>query len=119
MPQVIEHGDLTLIYSDIATVSTTISLRNLSVDKPHCFLGVQFFADAEGTTPATPGAGTVTVLTQTINADPLFEAPIDNVIDATDPITVDWAGNSLGVQATPAGITVATHYRIVVSCNKT
>ena len=119
MPTVQESGqDFTLITSDVTPVATPITLAQIAADKPHCFASVKFFADAGGTTPATPGAGTVDIEVQTVNnAD--FEDPPGNVIDATAIETVDWGANTKCVRATPAGITVATHYQLVVSCNKT
>lgn len=105
--------------SPVVTVSTEIILSSLDSVKPHCFLGVKFFSDAGGTTPAVPGAGTVTITIQTINSEPLFELPPDNLIDLTNQTTISWASNTKAVKAVPSGVTVATHYKVVVTCNET
>ncbi|MEE8113954.1 MAG: hypothetical protein V3T23_06330 [Nitrososphaerales archaeon] len=119
MPTTTEHGSYTQVTSDIVTVATTITLDGIDVIKPHCFAGVQFFTDGTGGTPATPGAGTVTITVKTINSTPIFEAVPSNVIDATDIGTVSFASNTTSVRALPAGVTTATHYRMVVTCNLT
>lgn len=108
-----------VIESDVTPVASPIVLTGVDTVRPHCFAGVQFFADAQGTIPAVPGAGTVAVTVQTINTAPVSEIIPDNVIDATAPTTLSWAANTQQVTATPTGITVATHYRLVVSCNET
>ncbi|MEE9367032.1 MAG: hypothetical protein V3W44_10120 [Dehalococcoidales bacterium] len=109
----------TLIKSDIVTVGTTIDLDQIDTTKPHCFAGLQFFADSEGAVEATPGAGTVVITVQLINAVPVFEAITNGIIDVTNYGTVSWAGNTVRVLATPSGLTVATHYRLIVTCNET
>ncbi len=108
-----------LIISPIVTVATPMDLEALHTGKPHCFIGVQFFNDALGVTPATPTAGTVVVTIRTINTTPNFEAPPSPTIDATAPKTVTWAANTLSALTTPSGIVGATHYRSVVTCNET
>ena len=118
MARIIENLDFTLLESDVVTVGTTITLDNIDTIKPHVFAGLQFFADAQGTIPATPGAGTVTIDVKTLNNGE-FEAPPNPIIDATAQTTVDWGANTTEVRATPAGITVATHMKLVVTCNKT
>lgn len=109
--------DFELIESGIVTVGTTINLPTRE-DFPHNFVGVQFFADAAGLTPVTPGAGTVTITVETVNSLSVFEAPPDNVIDATTPTTVTWDANTRQVKAVPAGITTATHYKLVWTGNR-
>lgn len=104
--------------SDITPVGDTITLDNLNPVRPHCFAGLQFFADASGETPATPGAGTVQVNVRTINTTPNFEPTPVGTINAAAPETLSWAANTISVRATPTGITTATHYRLVVTCNE-
>jgi len=86
---------------------------------PHCFVGIRFYADAGGTTPAVPTAGTVAIEIATVNNSPNFEDPPQPTIDAADPMTVSWAANTQTVHATPAGIDVATHYQMVATFNET
>lgn len=114
-----ENRDLATIFSAVVTVATTIELNNLFASNPHCFAGVEFFADAAGLIPATPGAGTITVTVGTANNGPLFEPAPDNVIDATAPTTVSWDGSTKSVKAVPSGVTTATHYRLLVTQHKT
>ena len=109
----------TLIQSGIVAVASTIDLDGIDASKPHCFAGLQFFADAQGSAPAIPGAGTVSIDILTLNTTPVFEDPPGNIINATALGTISWAANTLNVRATPTGITVATHYRLVVTCNET
>lgn len=115
----VENRDLATVFSVIVPVADTIDLADLDASHPHCFAGVEFFADANGDAPATPGAGTVTITVGTVNNGPLFEAALDNVIDATAPTTVTWDGSTKSVRAVPAGITTATHYRLIVTQHKT
>lgn len=117
--RVIENQTFTLIESEIVPVGDVIDLDKIDAVKAHCFVGAQFFADANGDAPATPGAGTVTIEILSINNDPVFESPPSDVIQAANPTTLDWAANTIRVKATPNGITVATHYRIVVTANET
>lgn len=113
------HSGYVVLTSAIVTVATTITLDEIEPGKPHCFAGAQFFANAGGTTPATPGAGTIDVTIKTVNTDPVFETIPASVITAAVPTTVSWAANALAVKAVPSGVTTATHWRIVVTCNET
>lgn len=115
----VENKTFTLIESEIAAVGDAITLDGIDAVKPHVFAGVQFFADSAGAAAATPGAGTVTLTIETVNTTPVTESPQNSIIDATDIKTCDWAANTQRVIATPAGITVATHYRLIVTCNET
>ena len=114
-----ENEQFTLIESAIVIVATEIDLDQIDAVKTHCFVGVQFFADAQGEVSATPGAGTVTITVQTVNGLPVSEAIPNNVMNAAAPVTLDFAANTVRVNAVPSGVTVATHYRIVVTCNET
>jgi len=119
MATVIENKRFTLIKSDIVAVGVTIDLDQIDTKHPHCFAGLQFFADDQGVAPATPGAGTITITIQAINSVPVFESIPSGVIDVMAYATVSWAANTVRVQAVPSGLTVATHYRLVVTCNET
>lgn len=104
--------------SAIVTVGTEIDLGPVDVGRPHCFAGVQFFADAGGAIPAISTSGTVELQIQTFNNAPWFESPPENIIDAFNPTTISWSANTIRVKATPDSINVATHYRLVVTCNE-
>ncbi|AAT69547.1 gp71 [Alphaproteobacteria phage PhiJL001] len=104
--------------SAIVAVTETLTIDGISPVKPHCFLGVEFFADAAGATPATPSAGTLAVDVRTFNNPQHYEAVPSNSIDATAPTTVSWAANTTSARVTPSGIVGAAYYRATVSCNE-
>ncbi len=106
------------VVSDIEVVADTIIIDSLPPGVSHCFLGVQFFADANGAASATPGAGTVDVDVETVNSEGVFESPANNTITGATPTTVPHTGNLLRARATPTGITVATHYQLVWTGNE-
>ena len=110
--------DFELRESAIVAVGVTINLP-ISDEFPHNFVGVQFFADAAGLTPATPGAGTVAITVETVNSLGVFEAIPDSTITGATPTTVSWDANTRQVKAVPAGITTATHYKLVWTGNRT
>lgn len=110
---------LTVIYSGVIAIGDAIILDGIDNVKPHCFVGVQFFGDSLGATEAIPTMGTVDIKIQTLNTAPRYEDPPLPQILAVDPTTISWAANTLKVKATPTGIDVATHYRLVVTCNET
>lgn len=118
MTYIQENAYFTKSESDVFAVGDTITLGGIETANPHCFAGVQFFADASGAMPVTPGAGTVAITVETINNEGIFEAITDPAITATSPTTVDWAANTTRVRATPSGVTVATHYKLVVTTNR-
>ena len=117
-PEFFKRG-LRKISSDIEAVADTIIINGLDSETPHCFVGVQFFDDALGVTPATPGAGSAVVTVETVNNEGLFESVPSNTIDATAPVTVSYDANSLRVQLVPAGVTVANFWRAIWTGNKT
>ena len=117
-PDFLKRG-LRRILSDIEVVADTIVINGLDAEAPHCFVGVQFFDDALGATPATPGAGSVLVTVETVNNEGLFEAVPSNSIDATAPVTVSYDANSLRVKFVPTGLTVANFWRAIWTGNKT
>lgn len=109
-----EQRGQTFVYFHSAPVASTIEHLTL-YDYTRCFASVDFF-DASSVRVA-PSAGTVTITVKTINTNE-FIAVMDNVIDATNITVPDWAGNTVAVRATPAGITGATTYQLTVSCNR-
>ncbi len=117
-PDFLKRG-LRKFVSDIEVVADTIIINGLDAETPHCFVGVQFFDDALGATPATPGAGSVLVTVEMVNNEGLFEAIPTNNIDATAPVTVTWDSNTLKVKLVPTGVTVANFWRAIWTGNKT
>ena len=107
------------IESDVEVVADTIIINGLTEEALHNFVGVRFFSDAGGTTPATPGAGTVAVAIETVNNEDVFEPPLPDTgaIDATAPEVVRWDANTKRVQLIPTGITTATHWKAVWTGN--
>ena len=116
---VVENGPFTLIESTIVSTTTTINLDDIDAVKPHCFAGVQFFDDALGETSASPTAGTVPFLIETVNTTPNLEAAPTASFNTQNLKTITWSGNTKSVQAMPSGITGAAFYRLVVTCNET
>ncbi len=114
-----KNKDFALVESVVVAVADTIDLTGLDSDFPHNFLGVQFFSDAAGLVPVTPGAGSGVVTVETINNENVFESIPDSTIDATAPSTVSWDANSKSVRIVPAGITTATHWKAVWTGNRT
>ena len=106
------------VESAVVSVGTVINLSGLDITRLHCFAGVQFFSDAEGTIPVIPSAGTVGIEIQTINTAPVFELAVDHTIVASVPTTLTWAANTQAVRATPIGVIGATHYKLVVTLNE-
>lgn len=106
-----------VVTSDIAAVNSAIILTAIDAKRTHCQIGVQFFANAAGTVVATPALGTMTVEIETLNTTPVREA-LGSTISASAPTTLSWIANTIKVKVTPSGVDVATHYRIVVTCNE-
>ncbi len=113
-----ENKTVTFIESAVFEVGSIIILSELDITRLHCFAGVQFFNNAEGTISVIPSAGTVEIEIQTINTTPVFEVALDHTIVANAPTTVTWAANTQAVKATPIGVTGATHYKLVVTFNE-
>lgn len=110
---------LAVIYSGVTAIGDVIILEGIDNIKPHCFAGVRFFADSEGTTEAVPTVGTIDIEIQSLNNEPRYEDPPLPQISAANPSTITWAANTLRVKATPNGIDIATYYRLIVTCNET
>lgn len=110
---------VTVIEGPITAVGVSSEIGDLDISRVHCFVGIKFFTDSSGETEAVPIAGTIDIAIRTINNNPRYEAPPISVIEAANPTTITWAANTLAVRATPTGIDVATHYRMLVTCNET
>jgi hypothetical protein len=85
---------------------------------PHCFVAVEFYSDANGATPVTASAGTIT-FTLTLPVQPNAQQPFTgNVVNAADNDVTSWAANASAVNASITGITGSpTHARVRVHCN--
>ena len=109
-----EQRGQTFVWYESATVANPITINTL-YDYTRCFASVDFL-NSSGVR-VTPGAGTVTITVKTRNTNE-FVTIQNNVIDATAISVPNWAGNTIAVRATPAGVTVATNYQLTVSCNR-
>lgn len=105
------------VVSDLANPGDTVALA-IDPAPSHCFLGVQMF-DSAGDPIAAAGAGSFAVAVKTLNSEQ-FEAPPDPTIDATDPKTINFAGNITSVRVTPSSVAGndVTTWRVVVTCNR-
>lgn len=110
---------LKMFVSPVTAVETVLIMGSLDFDNPHWFAGVQFFDDDTGMTQVNAGDGTVVLTVETINNEGNFEAAADGIIQANSKHTVSWAANTRGVRFTPTGVTTATHYRGIVTSNRT
>lgn len=114
------------LLDDNLTESTVQALAGgaLTINLPfdpsyrHSFAGVEFYSDADGDTPVAASAGTITY-TLTLPVMPNDQQSFtNNVSNAVNADTVNWAANVLSVRATIAGITGSpTHARLRVSGN--
>jgi hypothetical protein len=100
-----------LIESKIATVasSDTVVLNNLPPHFGHWFLSVVMVGDGGAQVAASAGTFAVTVRTW---CNGLNESPAVSVIDATTPVTIDWAGPTTGVTVTPSGLADVTTWTV-------
>lgn len=107
------------IKSISGTVGTTLEL-DTNWELPNSYVAVKYFdadPDVAGANEVVPGAGTVTVTAKL--------AIHDKYVDITDGIFTStvvnsfasFQGNVTAVKAVPAGLTIATHYKLVVSQN--
>ena len=84
---------------------------------PHVFIGIELLA-ADNGAQSTASAGTFTIHVQTYNSK--FWEPIpSNTITAATQVTRSWSGNTYAIRVSPASLDVATHWRIVVTGNRT
>lgn len=87
------------------------AMHGVKADMPKFTAGIRYFSDANGT-PATPGAGTVTI-SATGLVTGQDTAITNGALDATDVTAfVKWEQNCTKVTATPAGVTTATHFQL-------
>jgi hypothetical protein len=108
-----QHG---LFKSIISTVATTLTITGVEKATETHYIGVRYYTSSAGTTPATPGAGTVVieVLDEATNQWTATASGLTST-DVTDKQT--HTGNVTGVRAVPTGITTATHWQLFSSSN--
>ena len=92
----------------VLPVASPITL-DLITSFVHNFAGVVFFDSPDFTNPVQPSAGTTTFDIITSTQPHAFQSPPNDVINADTVDSVNWAGNTLTVRATFAGIVGATH----------
>lgn len=103
--------------SDEVTVATTIEMDEAVSDgMTHCFVGIQQF-DVGGL-PDVASAGTYAIQVKTLNTEE-WETVADSPIDATAPVTLNFAANVSSIRAVPTGITGdPVTYKLVLTANR-
>jgi len=103
--------------SAITAVGSVALIEDINPSLLVHFIGVEWFSDAAGITPAVPTAGEVDVEAfddTTRQWTPAQRDPIDATHLAHKS---SYSANITAMRATPTAVTVATHYRLVVSSN--
>lgn len=104
-----------LAVSSATVIADTVVLQNVVPNNlTHCFVSVQFF-DSSGDS-ATPANGTVAITVKTLNSEK-FEAVSGSPIDATAPVTLNFAANVSEIRAVPTSLDVANNYKVFVTAN--
>jgi len=115
-----ENKTFTQIESEIVAVGEEIILDSIDANRTHCFCGLQFFSDTEGTISVTPTSGDFLILIQTVNSYPAWEPIPDNSVNGNKARTIEWAANTRTVKSTPSNEVIgANFYRLIVTCNGT
>ena len=102
-------GDVT----PVGSVSVLGANKNINPTLPGFTASIRYYSNATGT-PATPGAGIVTISATGLasNQDTTIT---DGALDSTDVTNyVNWKHHCTKVTATPVGVTTATHYQLFV-----
>jgi hypothetical protein len=104
------------VWTKKEAVANPITIDDIDlINFPHVTVSFSYFRAAAATTPAVPGAGTVTV-TGRVNGSQAYSAFADGTVDATDVgDSASRAAPLNNVKATPAGITTATHYVMTIT----
>lgn len=105
-----------VVSSGIVAVGGAVSVdanNDIRPDMPNFTASIRYYSDSDGT-PVVPGAGTVTI-TATGLASGQDTSIANGALDSTDVTNyVDWKHHCTKVTATPAGVTIATHYQLFV-----
>lgn len=102
-------GDIT----PVGSVSVIGALHGLKYNLPGFTAAIRYYSDEDGTL-ATPSGGTVTV-SVTSTASNQDTAITGGQLTSTDVTAyVDWRHYCTKLTATPAAVTGATHYQLVV-----
>lgn len=114
--------ELDFVYrqSDVTAIADPVTLGSLPTQLSHCFIGVQFFDDAAGTSKVVPTGGTVALAVETLNNASIFEAINGSPMAANAAVTLSWDGNTKAIKATPAAVVGngVTHYRLEFTANR-
>ena len=115
-------GTITLKKAGIA-IADTFEATDLEANShlTHCFLGVSFFK-ADGTTVSDPTSGTFAVKVRTKQNPGVWEDPATATITAATPVTIDFAGNIVGIQLIPSGPIAGdsvNNYTVIMTRNAT
>lgn len=109
------------IVSDLTAVADSVVLTDQVPEHlTHCFVGVHQF-DTNGD-PAVAGAGSYAIQVQTQpngqGLDDQWEDVSGTPIDATAPVTLNFAAAVKAIRAVPTGITTVTHYQLVLTMHE-
>jgi len=97
----------------VGSTSTIGAIHNVDPGLPNFTAAIRYYSSATGT-PTVPGAGTVTITAKGLASDQ-YTSIANGALDATDVTNyVTWKHHCTEVVATPADITGATHYQLVV-----
>lgn len=104
--------------SDQGAVVETLILP-INPSYPHVFVAVKYFTDNTYTTLAVPLAGSIGISFK-VNGSQGYAASSGTPIDCTDLGSYTSDGICAeSVKATPAGISIATHYQVTVTASAT
>tara|TARA_R110002153_G_C13159733_1_gene482923 strand:+ start:283 stop:660 length:378 start_codon:yes stop_codon:yes gene_type:complete len=97
-------GQLSKVVSDPATVATADTVDIVvPAYSSHLFLGVKMYDSGGALIAAGAATGTFTVATYTENTG-LPETQTVSTVDAADPATIDWFGNTNRVTVSGASL---------------
>jgi len=107
-----------MVEGGIVAVTDGVQLEiELDPSYRHSFAGVEFYSDAEGTTPVTPSGGTVTFELKTPLQPNAFQSFTLNAISAASADQVNWGTNALAVRATLSSVVGAAYARLRATMN--
>jgi len=107
----VESAEVVLGATVVLDLSTDGDFQALT----HVFLGVQMF-DVGGD-QIVDSAGDFTVTIETVNTKQA-ESPTVSVIDATAPVTISWAANTLKITVVPDSLSDTVTYKVVATANR-
>lgn len=108
----LRQSDVVALVGNAATITI-----DFDSDYAHTFAGVSYYDSADGTTLASPLAGTETYTVETLVKPGIFQAVPNSPLNSADDSDISWDGNVTRVKVVLAAVTVATHVKLRVSGN--